>query len=134
MTLQQIGAIKLPLKDNALVFLWTTHAFLPDSFHLLKHWDLTYKATVVWDKEKMGIGRTIRLQCEFCLLAVKGNPLIEGSAERDILREVRREHSRKPEAFYAMVERMTVGSRLDYFAREQRKGWDVYGIETKKFN
>jgi len=133
MTVSGIKDIELPLKDNAVVFLWTTHAFLHDAFHLLEHWGLEYKATIVWDKEKMGIGRTVRMQCEFCLLAVKGKPLLQGGSIRDIIREARREHSRKPEAFYNLVETMTIGSRLDYFAREQRKGWEVYGAETTKF-
>jgi len=133
MTIKQIKDIQLPLKDNAVVFLWTTHAFLSDAFELLKHWGLDYKATIVWDKEKMGIGRIIRLQCEFCLLATKGKPTITGSSTRDIIRESRREHSRKPEAFYKLVEMITIGSKLDYFAREQRKGWKVYGIESDKF-
>ncbi len=81
----------------------------------------------------MGLGRTIRLQCEFCLMAVKGKPIIQGLSERDIIREARREHSRKPNKFYEMVERMTVGNKIDYFSREQRKGWISYGAETNKF-
>ena len=59
--------------------------------------------------------------------------MLSGSSERDIIREPRREHSRKPEAFYTMVERMTMGRRLDYFARSKRENWDVYGAETEKF-
>lgn len=133
MTIEQIGNITLPLKEDAVVFLWTTHAFLRDSFELLDKWGLKYKAVVTWDKEKMGMGRTIRLQCEFCLIGVKGKPIIQGSGERDIIRESRREHSRKPEAFYSMVDRMTVGRKLDYFSREYREGWISYGAETGKF-
>ena len=133
MTVEQIGKIDLPSKDDSVLFLWTTHAFLRDSFALLDQWGYTYKATIVWDKERMGMGRTIRLQCEFCLLAIKGKPIIEGASERDIIREARREHSRKPEAFYAMVERMCMGRKLDYFSREQRQGWDTYGAEAGKF-
>ena len=133
MTVEQIGKIELPLKDDAVIFLWTTHAFLRDSFNLLDNWGLNYKATIVWDKEKMGLGRNIRMQCEFCLLATKGSPILKGQGERDIIREARRQHSRKPEAFYTLVERMTMGSRLDYFAREQREGWTSYGAETEKF-
>jgi N6-adenosine-specific RNA methylase IME4 len=133
MPIEEIKKIKLPLEEDAVVFLWTTHAFLKNSFLLLEGWGLTYKATLVWDKEKMGMGSTIRMQCEFCLLAIKGKPIIQGSAERDIIRESRREHSRKPDAFYDMVDRMTIGKKLDYFSRTQRKGWDTYGAETNKF-
>ena len=133
MTLEKIQQIQLPLKDNAVVFLWTTQAFLPYSYDLLTNWGLDYKATIVWDKEKMGMGRTIRLQCEFCLLATKGKPIIQGSSTRDIIREARREHSRKPEAFYKMVEDITIGSKCDYFSREKRKGWTSIGVEKNKF-
>lgn len=133
MTVEQIRGIDLPAADDCVLFLWTTHAFLEDSFSLLRSWGFQYKATMVWDKEKMGIGRTIRMQVEFCLLAVKGSPIIQGSAERDIIREPRREHSRKPDAFYRQVERMCIGNKLDYFSREHRENWDVYGAETGKF-
>jgi N6-adenosine-specific RNA methylase IME4 len=133
MTVREISNIELPVKKDAVVFLWTTHAFLRDAFDLLDTWGLKYKATLVWDKERMGIGRTLRMQCEFCLIGVKGSPIIDGSSERDIIREARREHSRKPEAFYAMVDRMCLGVKLDYFSREQRKNWTSYGIEAEKF-
>ena len=133
MQTSEIAKIELPIKDNAVVFLWTTHAFIQDAFSLLKAWGLNYKATIVWDKERMGIGATIRMQCEFCLLAVIGKPVIQGSSERDIIREARREHSRKPEAFYNMVERMCIGRKLDYFSREKRDNWFSYGAETEKF-
>lgn len=133
LTVEQIKELKLPLADEGVVFLWTTHAFLKDAFDILNAWDLNYKCTIVWDKESMGMGRTIRLQCEFCLLAFKGKPIFEGSAERDIIRSKRREHSRKPDEFYELVERTTVGRRLEYFSREQRNGWEIYGNNTNQF-
>lgn len=133
MTLSELEQLNLPVKDDAVLFLWTTHAFLRDAFDLLETWGFDYKATIVWDKEKMGIGRNIRLQCEFCLLATKGSPYLNGGSVRDIIREPRREHSRKPEAFYELVETLTLGRKLDYFAREQREGWETYGNETDKF-
>lgn len=125
---------EIPAKDDCILFLWTTHAFLRDAFDLLDTWDFKYIATLVWDKEKIGIGRNIRLQVEFCLMAKKGSPIIYGDSERDIIREPRREHSRKPEEFYSKVERMTVGRKLDYFGREAREGWCVYGAEAEKFS
>jgi len=133
MTVEQIKKIELPTADECVLFLWTTHAFLKDSFEILEHWGFDYKATIVWDKVKMGLGRTIRMQVEFCLLAVKGKPIINGSAERDIIMEPRREHSSKPEVFYQMVERMCIGNKLDFFSRQQRSNWDHYGAETNQF-
>lgn len=133
MELESIQEIKLPLENNSVVFLWTTHAFLKSAFLILDGWGLDYRATIVWDKEQMGMGATIRMQCEFCLMATLGKPIIQGAAERDIIREKRREHSRKPDAFYSMVDRMTVGRKLDYFSRQKRNDWICYGAETNKF-
>lgn len=133
MNVEQIKNIELPAADDCVLFLWTTHAFLRDSFEIMENWNFDYKATLVWDKVKMGIGRTIRMQVEFCLIGIKGNPIINGSAERDIITEPRREHSRKPEAFYEMVERMCIGNKLDYFSRNNRNNWEHYGAETNKF-
>jgi N6-adenosine-specific RNA methylase IME4 len=133
MTIEQIKEIQLPVADDCVLFLWTTHAFLRSSFEIMEQWGFQYKATLVWDKVKMGIGRTVRMQVEFCLIGVKGNPIINGSSERDIITEARREHSRKPEAFYQMVERMCVGNKLDYFSRQNRNNWDHYGAEQGQF-
>jgi|TARA_X000001388_G_scaffold10193_1_gene6316 N6-adenosine-specific RNA methylase IME4/anti-sigma28 factor (negative regulator of flagellin synthesis) len=133
MTVEELKKINIPAKSDCVMFLWTTHAFLKDSFDLLNAWEFNYKATLVWDKVKMGMGRNIRMQVEFCLLATKGKPILDGSGERDIITEPRREHSRKPESFYTKVDNMTVGYKLDYFAREQRKNWFTYGAEVGKF-
>jgi N6-adenosine-specific RNA methylase IME4 len=133
MTVSELRDIEIPNKNNSVMFLWTTHAFLRDAFDLLECWGFKYKATMVWDKDKMGIGRTIRLQCEFCLIGTCGSPLLTGDSVRDIIREARREHSRKPEAFYRVVDQLTTGRKLDYFSREKREGWDSYGIESDKF-
>jgi N6-adenosine-specific RNA methylase IME4 len=133
MSIEDISKIQLPIKPDAVVFLWTTHKFLPDAFKLVDLWCLEYKATIVWNKVKMGIGNNIRMQCEFCLLCTKGKPLLNGSNVRDIITEARRQHSRKPEAFYKLVETLTTGKKLDYFSREKRNGWESFGIETNKF-
>lgn len=133
MSIEEIKAIEMPFKNDAVLFLWTTHQFLPSAFDILKHWGFEYKATLVWNKEKIGMGAWLRMQCEFCLVAIKGSPYWENTTERDIINEARREHSRKPDAFFSMVEKITIGKRLEYFSREQRNGWDVFGNDTEKF-
>ena len=133
LSVEQIKKIELPEAEDCVLFLWTTHAFLKDSFEILNEWGYNYKATLVWDKVKMGLGRTIRMQVEFCLIAIKGNPIINGNSERDIITESRREHSRKPEAFYEMVDRMCIGNKLDYFSRQNRINWEHYGAEQGQF-
>lgn len=133
MPLDEIQAIHIPAKNDAVIFLWTTHQFLPFSYELLKNWGFDYKATMVWDKEKIGMGAWLRMQCEFCLVGIKGKPTWENTTYRDILKEPRREHSRKPESFYEMVEKITLGHKIDYFSRQNRLGWYSYGNDTEKF-
>ena len=133
MTQSELLSIELPFSDDSVCLLWTTQAFIFDAKELLDKWGFTYKATIVWDKEKMGMGAWLRMQCEFCLIGIKGNPAWNNTKYRDIIREPRREHSRKPDCFFEMIEEITVGRRLEYFSRENRKGWEVYGNETNKF-
>ncbi len=133
MSSEQIKALRLPFSNDSILFLWTTHKFLPDAFEILKEWGFEYKATLVWNKEKIGMGAWFRMQCEFCLFAVKGKPFWSNTTERDIIVESRREHSRKPDAFFNMVDKLCVGRKLEYFSRGQREGWEVYGNDTNKF-
>jgi len=133
MSIQDIKKIEMPLMNDAVVLLWTTHKFLPDAFEILKEWGLDYKATLVWNKEKIGMGAWFRMQCEFCIVGVKGKPYWENTTFRDILNEPRREHSRKPDSFFEMIEKITMGRRLEYFSREKRNGWEVFGNDINKF-
>lgn len=130
---QQLLKIELPSANDAVLFLWTTHAFIFNAKELLDNWGFEYKATIVWDKQKMGMGLWFRMQCEFCLVGIKGKPLWNNTTWRDIISEPRREHSRKPDIFYKMVDEITVGRKLDYFSRDKKTGWEVFGNDTSKF-
>ena len=122
-------------EDDCIMFLWTTQDFIWDAKALLDHWEFKYRAIITWDKEKMGLGRLFRHQCEFCLVGLKGKPLLDNPKNiPDIIRERKREHSRKPEKFYEMADVLCPGSKVEYFAREQRPGFAVHGNETAKFN
>lgn len=134
MTQAELLAMEIPAKQNCIMWLWTTHQFIWDAKELLKHWGFDYKAILTWNKEKIGMGHWLRMQCEFCLLAVKGKPIWDNTRYRDIINEPRREHSRKPEQFYEMVEDICYGDKVEFFAREIRNGWFVLGNDTKKFN
>ena len=133
MSIKEIKEIEMPLMKDSVVLLWTTHKFLPDAFDILKEWGLDYKATLVWNKQKIGMGAWFRMQCEFCLVGVKGKPYWENTTFRDIFEEPRREHSRKPDLFFDMIEKITLGRRLEYFSREKRNGWEVFGNDINKF-
>jgi N6-adenosine-specific RNA methylase IME4 len=133
MTQTQLLELRPPFADDCVLFLWTTHAFMFDAKELLDSWGFTYKACLVWDKEKIGMGAWLRMQCEFCLVGIKGKPYWNNTTYRDVIREPRREHSRKPDAFYKLVEDVTAGRRLEFFSRERREGWEVFGNDTEKF-
>ena len=134
MTQQELLELEIPSKEDSIIFLWTTHRFIWDAKELLNHWGFEYRNILVWNKEKIGMGDLFRMQCEFCLVGIKGKPLLDNDhTNRDIIEESRREHSRKPEAFYEMVNKLCVGRKLDYFSRQEREGWTVFGNDTNKF-
>jgi len=130
MSVDEIKAINLPAKDDSVLWLWTTHSQIWSAIDILRHWGYTYKCILVWDKEKMGIGKWLRKQCEFCLLGIKGRPVWTATDFRDIISEQKTTHSTKPESFYDLVDKYCVGRKLDYFARKRREGWEVYGDEV----
>jgi len=133
MAQEELKNLKIPFAENCVLWLWTTHQFLWDAKELLDEWDFTYKATLVWNKENIGMGKWLRMQIEFCLLGIKGKPYFNNTSWRDIITEKRREHSRKPDTFYKMVKNICAGEKIDWFAREPREGWKTYGNETNKF-
>jgi N6-adenosine-specific RNA methylase IME4 len=134
MTQQELLALNIPSADNSVMFLWTTQRFIWDARELLEAWGFEYRNIIVWDKQNIGMGDLFRMQCEFCLVGIKGKPLLDNNrAHRDIIQEPRREHSRKPDAFYDMVDALCVGRKLDFFSRQQRQGWVAYGNDTEKF-
>lgn len=135
MTQAELKAIDLPAADNCVLFLWTTHKFIWDAKELLDTWHFDYRCMLVWNKQLLGTGNLIRMQCEFCLIGLKGKPVFKDVHNiRDLIEEARREHSRKPEAFYKLVDELCAGRKLDYFSRQQREGWTAYGNDTKKFS
>ena len=134
MTQEELKAIEIPAADNCVMFLWTTHKFIWDAKELLDAWGFEYRSMLVWDKQKIGMGNLIRMQCEFCLVGIKGKPVFKDNhSVRDLISEPRREHSRKPDVFYQLVNDLCVGRKLDFFSREPREGWCAYGNDTEKF-
>lgn len=134
MDVNQIKKIKLPVKDNAILWLWTTHSQIWNAIDIMNHWGFEYKCILVWDKESIGIGKWLRKQCEFCLLGTKGKPIWTATDFRDIIREQKTNHSTKPEGFYKLIDKYCVGKKLDYFSRKKREGWDCYGDEISNKN
>lgn len=133
MSLEEIAAIELPAADDCVLWLWTTHKFMRHSFALLDSWGFADVSIVTWVKNRMGTGSWLRSQSEFCIMAVKGKPLIHLTNQTTVINGPLREHSRKPDEFYNMVDALCVGRKLDYFSREKRDGWEQLGNDITKF-
>ena len=136
MTEEELAAMALPAADNAHIFLWTTHKFLPMALRLLERWGFRYVCTFVWHKpggfQPFGLPQ---YNCEFALYGRRGTPSFEDlKAFPTCFQAPRREHSRKPDEFYDLVRRVTAGPRIDIFSREAREGFDQFGNEADKFS
>lgn len=81
-----------------------------------------------------GGGKTTRKNSESCWLGRRGSPKILSHSVREIIVAPVREHSRKPDEFYARAEQFCSGPWLDLFGRQSREGWTVWGSESTKFD
>ncbi len=135
MAIEEIKA--LPVRDiaqeDAILWLWTTNAHLPVAFGVVETWGFEYKSMLTWVKDRMGTGEWLRGQTEHCLLAARGKPVFLHGQHSTVLDAARREHSRKPEEFYALVEATCPGGKLELFARQAREGWVGFGNDIQKF-
>lgn len=119
--------------EDAILWLWTTNAHLRVAFDVVKSWGFEYKTLLTWVKDRMGTGEWLRGQTEHCLLATRGKPVFIHGNHTTVLKALRREHSRKPEEFYVLVEATCPGSKVELFARQTRAGWQVFGNQTDLF-
>lgn len=118
---------------DALLWLWTTNAHILEAGRVLDAWGFEHKTVLTWDKGRMGLGDWLRGQTEHCILAVRGRPVFVGGTFTTLLRGEVREHSRKPESFYELVEATSPGTKLELFSRAARPGWAAWGAEVQKF-
>jgi len=128
MSFDELSRMTLSSDNDCILWLWTTHQFIWEAKELMKIWEFDYKRIMLWDKEKMGIGYWLRMQCEFCLLGIKGKPLWDIKDLRDIIRYPRGNHSAKPDSFYEMINTKFVSKskyKADYFGRKEREGWKI---------
>jgi N6-adenosine-specific RNA methylase IME4/ParB-like chromosome segregation protein Spo0J len=120
--------------ENAILWLWTTNAHLRVAFDVVEAWGFEYKTLLTWVKDRMGTGEWLRGQTEHCLLAVRGKPVFLHGSHTTVLHAARREHSRKPEEFFVLVEATCPGSKVELFSRQQRKQWLAFGNEMNRFH
>jgi N6-adenosine-specific RNA methylase IME4 len=128
---------KLPVGDiaaeDAILFMWTTAPNLEDSFTVLEAWGFEYKTHAVWVKHAQGLGFFLRGQHEILVIATRGDipcPLPENRPS-SVIDARRREHSRKPDEAYALIEGMYPDlPKIELFARQKRGGWQAWGNQA----
>ncbi len=127
----------LPVEDmaaeDAILWLWTTNAHLRVGFEVVEAWGFEYKTLLTWVKDRMGTGEWLRGQTEHCMLATRGKPVFLHGSHTTVIEASRREHSRKPEEFYAVVASTCPGSRVELFARSERDGWCAFGNDIGRY-
>ena len=132
MTLDAIRALPVAdlAADDAILWLWTTNAHLEEAYTVVRAWGFTPKTMLTWGKNRMGTGDWLRGQAEHCLMAVRGKPTVLLTNQTTLLTAPVGAHSAKPDEFYALVEALCPGSKVDLFARQARPGWAVWGAEA----
>ena len=137
-------AIKeLPVSDvaasNAHLYLWVPNALLPDGLDVMQAWGFRYISNIVWAKRRKdggpdgrGVGFYFRNVTELILFGVKGSmrTLPPGRSQVNMIETRKREHSRKPDEQYDLIESCSPGPYLELFARHPRPNWRVWGDEA----
>jgi N6-adenosine-specific RNA methylase IME4 len=117
---------------DCVLWLWTVNFHMRRAFTVLDAWGFQEKTILSWGKDRAGMGDWLRGQTEHCLMAVRGQPIVEIKNHSTLLLASIRAHSQKPDQFYALVESLCPAPRYAYlFARHfDRDNWDAHGDEV----
>lgn len=144
MELDEIAALPVPdvAAQKAHLYLWVPNALLPEGLQILKAWGFEYKTNIIWEKVRKdgapdgrGVGFYFRNVTEILLFGIKGekNRTLEPARSQvNLLRVQKREHSRKPDEFYPLIEKCSPGPYLELFARGKRENWTVWGNQANE--
>jgi N6-adenosine-specific RNA methylase IME4 len=141
MTTDEICSIPVSgvLAETAHLYLWVPNALLADGLRVMQAWGFTYKSMLVWHKVRKdggsdgrGVGFYFRNVTEPILFGVRGRMRTLGAGRRQVnlFSSRKREHSRKPDEQYEIIEQCSAGPYLELFARYPRDGWYVWGMEA----
>lgn len=128
--------------ETAHLYLWVPNALLQWGLDVMKTWGFAYKTNLVWHKirkdggpDGRGVGFYYRNVTELLLFGVRGHmrTLEAGRRAVNIVKSRKREHSRKPDEFYDLIERCSPAPRLELFARHPREAWTQWGDEIQLY-
>jgi N6-adenosine-specific RNA methylase IME4 len=142
MTAPEIAALPVAdvAADNAHLYLWVPNALLPEGLAVMQGWGFRYVSNLVWAKRRKdggpdgrGVGFYFRNVTELILFGVRGSMRTLDPARRQVnmIETVKREHSRKPDEAYELIEACSPGPYLEMFARYPREGWSAWGAESE---
>lgn len=127
-------------QDPAHLYLWVPNALLPEGLAVMKAWGFNYKSNIVWHKirkdggsDGRGVGFYFRNVTEVLLFGVRGKnarTLGPGRSQVNMIQTRKREHSRKPDEQYSLIESCSKGPYLELFARGTRPGWTYWGDQA----
>jgi N6-adenosine-specific RNA methylase IME4 len=125
--------------DDAHLYLWVPNALLPEGLRVMGAWGFRYVSNIVWAKRRKdggpdgrGVGFYFRNVTELILFGVRGSmrTLAPARSQVNLIETRKREHSRKPDEQYDIIEACSPGPYLELFARHPQEGWTVWGDEA----
>jgi N6-adenosine-specific RNA methylase IME4 len=142
LTLEEIKSLPVAraAANVAHLYLWVPNALLPEGLAVMQAWGFTYKSNLVWHKVRKdggsdgrGVGFYFRNVTELILFGVRGKnarTLSPGRRQVNLIATRKREHSRKPDEQYEVIEACSPGPFLEMFARGARPKWVVWGNQA----
>lgn len=126
--------------EKSHLYLWVPNALLPDGLEVMKAWGFNYKTNIIWEKVRKdgmpdgrGVGFYFRNVTEMLLFGIKGEnnrTLQAGRSQVNLIRSMKKEHSRKPDEFIPLIESCSSPPYLELFARGDRNNWDMWGDQA----
>lgn len=134
MSIDEIKALDVPACDDSVLFLWVTSPKLLEGLEVMAAWGFDYRTSMVWVKDKIGMGYYARQQHEFLLIGKRGSLPVPDPEDRpsSVLEAPRSEHSAKPDRMYELIERMyPLREKCELFQRRPRDGWAGWGNQAE---
>lgn len=144
-TMTNADIMELPVAQIAApqchLYLWVPNALIAEGLEVMRRWGFVYKSNIVWYKvradggpDRRGVGFYFRNVTELVLFGIRGKnnrTLAAGRRQPNVIVSRKREHSRKPDELYEIIESCSPGPYLELFARTQRPSWQSWGNEVE---
>jgi N6-adenosine-specific RNA methylase IME4 len=136
--------VQVAAEETAHLYLWVPNALLPEGLAVMDAWGFKYKSNIIWYKirkdggpDGRGVGFYFRNVTEVLLFGVRGKnvrTLKQGRSQPNMIATRKREHSRKPDEQYDIIEGCSWGPRLELFSRGNRPGWTCWGRQAEEYS